>query len=100
MVWVRLGMVNTLEDRLRQLSGERDRLTTRVAGGELEAAQRRIGRTEEQKATSESEPPRAREKQRQDEKLNERLRREIEALADALDRFRGAGPGTSASRSC
>ncbi|MFF6903836.1 hypothetical protein [Streptomyces hydrogenans] len=95
-----LGMVNTLEDRLRQLSGERDRLTTRVAGGELEAAQRRIGRTEEQKATSESEPPRAREKQRQDEKLDERLRREIEALADALDRFRGAGPGTSASRSC
>ncbi|MFB7428186.1 hypothetical protein [Streptomyces hydrogenans] len=93
-------MVNTLEDRLRQLSGERDRLTARVAGGELEAAQGRIGRAEGQKATAKSEPARAREKQRQAEKLDERLRREIMALADALDRFRSAGPGTSASRSC
>ncbi|MFE5881429.1 hypothetical protein [Streptomyces hydrogenans] len=100
LVWVLLGMSNTLEDRARQLSGERDRLIDHVAGGEAEAAQRRTGRAKEQKATAESEPARAREKQRQAEKLDERLRREIEALADALDRFRGAGPGTSASRSC
>ncbi|MFC9491940.1 hypothetical protein ACFTZM_38520 [Streptomyces hydrogenans] len=100
LVWVLLGMVNTLEDRVRQLSGERDRLIDRVAEGDAEAAQRRIGRAEEQKAAAESELARAREKQRQAEELADRLRQEIEALTDALDRFRDAGPGTSASRSC
>ncbi|WP_051841685.1 tetratricopeptide repeat protein [Streptomyces sp. NRRL F-5193] len=92
LVWVLLGMVNTLEDRVRQLTGERDRLAADVAGGELEAARRRVGRAEEQKATAESELARAREKQRQAEELADRLRQEIEALTDDLDRLRGEGP--------
>ncbi|WP_432089690.1 tetratricopeptide repeat protein [Streptomyces sp. bgisy095] len=91
LVWVLLGMVNTLEDRVRQLAGERDRLTADAAGGALEAARRRIGRAEEQKATAESELVRAREKQRQAEELADRLRQEIEALTDDLDRLRGEG---------
>ncbi|MEU2543847.1 hypothetical protein ABZ618_00085 [Streptomyces roseolus] len=92
LVWVLLGMVNTLEDRVRQLAGERDRLAADVAGGELEAARRRVGRAEEQKATAESELVRAREKQRQAEDLADRLRQGIEALTDGLDRLRGEGP--------
>ncbi|MER8237299.1 tetratricopeptide repeat protein, partial [Streptomyces sp. NPDC094049] len=92
LVWVLLGMVSTLEDRLRRLSGERDRLAVQVTEGELEEARRRIGRAEEQKATAESELARAREKQRQAEDLADRLRREIEDLADELDRLRGDGP--------
>ncbi|MFI8371991.1 hypothetical protein [Streptomyces sp. NPDC085466] len=92
LVWVLLGMVSTLEDRVRKLTGERDRLADRVAGGELEAAQRRVGRAEEQKATAESELARAREKQRQAEELAARLRQEIETLTDELDRLRGDGP--------
>ncbi|MFJ9432070.1 tetratricopeptide repeat protein [Streptomyces sp. NPDC101490] len=92
LVWVLLGMVSTLEDRVRRLSGERDRLAVQVTEGELEAARRRIGRAEEQNATAESELARAREKQRQAEDLADRLRREIEDLADELDRLRGDGP--------
>ncbi|MEV0452821.1 hypothetical protein [Streptomyces sp. NPDC050600] len=93
LVWVLLGMVSTLEDRVRKLTSERDRLAAQVADGDLEAAaQRRIGRAEEQKATAESELARAREKQRQAEELAGRLREDIDALTDELDRLRGDGP--------
>ncbi|MEU6934374.1 hypothetical protein AB0A05_35150 [Streptomyces sp. NPDC046374] len=92
LVWVLLGVVNTLEERVHKLSGERDGLAAQVAGGELEEAQKRIERAEEQRATAESELARAQDKRRQAEDLADRLRREIEALTDDLDRLRGDGP--------
>ncbi|MFB7454671.1 tetratricopeptide repeat protein, partial [Streptomyces sp. NPDC056194] len=92
LIWVLLGMVNALDDRVRKLTGERDRLAGQAAAGEVEAARKRIGRAEEQKAKAESELARAEEKRRQAEDLADQLRQEIEALTDELDRLRGDGP--------
>ncbi|WP_328966210.1 tetratricopeptide repeat protein [Streptomyces virginiae] len=92
LIWVLLGMVNRLDDRVRVLSGERDRLAGQVAGGAVEAAEKRLTRAEEQKAKAESELTRAEEKKRQADSLADRLREEIEALTDELDRLRGDGP--------
>ncbi|WP_405815788.1 MULTISPECIES: tetratricopeptide repeat protein [unclassified Streptomyces] len=92
LIWVLLGMVNRLDDRVRVLSGERDRLARQVAGGTVEAAEMRLIRAEEQKAKAESELRRAEEKKKQAESLADRLREEIEVLTDELDRLRGDGP--------
>ncbi|MGW3324007.1 tetratricopeptide repeat protein [Streptomyces virginiae] len=92
LIWVLLGMVNRLEDRVRVLSGERDRLAGQVADGTVEAAEIRLMRAEEQKAKAESELTRAEEKKKQAESLAARLREEIEVLTDELDRLRGDGP--------
>ncbi|MFC9815530.1 helix-turn-helix domain-containing protein, partial [Streptomyces virginiae] len=92
LIWVLLGMVNRLDDRVRVLSGERDRLAGQLAGGAVEAAEKRLTRAEEQKAKAESELARAEEKKKQAESLADRLREEIEALTDELDRLRGDGP--------
>ncbi|MFB6828145.1 tetratricopeptide repeat protein, partial [Streptomyces hydrogenans] len=92
LIWVLLGMVSTLDDRVRKLTLERDRLADGGAAGTLQDARQRIGRAEEQKAKAESELARAEEKRRQAEDLADRLRQEIEALTDELDRLRGPGP--------
>ncbi|MFD6368852.1 helix-turn-helix domain-containing protein, partial [Streptomyces roseolus] len=92
LIWVLLGMVSTLDDRVRKLTLERDRLADGGAAGTLQDARKRIGRAEEQKAKAESELARAEEKRRQAEELADRLRQEIEALTDELDRLRGPGP--------
>ncbi|MER6446210.1 tetratricopeptide repeat protein, partial [Streptomyces venezuelae] len=92
LIWVLLGMVHRLDDRVRVLSVERDRLAGQVAGGVVEAAEKRLARAEEQKARAESELARAEEKKKQAESLADRLRDEIEALTDELDRLRGDGP--------
>ncbi|MFF2776066.1 hypothetical protein ACFVU3_14265 [Streptomyces sp. NPDC058052] len=92
LIWVLLGVVNTLDDRVRKLTLERDRLVDEAAGGTLEEARKRIGRAEEQKAKAAAELARAEEKRRQAEGLADRLRQEIETLTDELDRLRGPGP--------
>ncbi|MFD9797933.1 tetratricopeptide repeat protein [Streptomyces sp. NPDC059071] len=92
LIWVLLSMVHTLDDRVRKLTDERDRLAGQTAGSTLEDARKRIGRAEEQKAKAESELARAKAKRQQAEDLADRLRQEIEALTDELDRLRGDGP--------
>ncbi|MFF0561504.1 helix-turn-helix domain-containing protein, partial [Streptomyces sp. NPDC004266] len=92
LIWVLLGMVSTLDERVRKLTGERDRLADQTGSGEVEAARKRLDRAEDQKARAESELARAEEKRRQAEDLADQLRREIEALTDELDRLRGDGP--------
>ncbi|MFE0651945.1 hypothetical protein ACFVZH_25540 [Streptomyces sp. NPDC059534] len=70
LIWVLLRMVSILEERVRKLTGQCDRLA-----GQAEA-----------------ELARAEERRRQAEDLADRLRREIEPLTDELGRLRGDGP--------
>jgi tetratricopeptide (TPR) repeat protein len=93
LVWVLLGMIHKLSERVTVLGGERDRLSEGEADREtLEAARHKVSRAQEQQAKAQSELARAERKKQQAEELAARLQQQIEALTDELDRLRGAGP--------
>ncbi len=93
LVWVLLGMIHKLSERVSVLSRDRDRLSEGEADREaLEAARRKVSRAQEQQGKAQSELARAEKKKQQAEELAARLQQQIEALTDELDRLRGEGP--------
>ncbi|MCX5381125.1 tetratricopeptide repeat protein [Streptomyces sp. NBC_00091] len=88
LIWILLGMIHKLNDRVTTLSRERDQAAGREV---LEAARAKLERARSQQAKAESELDRAEEKKRQAEALAARLQEQITALTDELDRLRGAG---------
>ncbi|MFJ5812129.1 hypothetical protein [Streptomyces sp. NPDC093093] len=87
LVWVLLGMIHKLNDRVHSLTRERDHATREV----VEGAQAKLARAQAQQAKAESELKRAEEKKQQAEALSSRLQEQITALTEELDRLRG-GP--------
>ncbi|TWF97363.1 tetratricopeptide repeat protein [Kitasatospora viridis] len=89
LVMVLLSMINTLADRVRSLSTERDGLAGRAGDRrELEHTQRRLARALDQERRAKEELDRAREKQRQAEDLAARVQRRVDELTDELNRLR------------
>ncbi|MER6390514.1 hypothetical protein ABT236_18845 [Streptomyces sp. NPDC001523] len=87
LVWVLLGMIHKLNDRVHSLTRERDHATREV----VEGAQAKLTRAQAQQAKAESELKRAKEKKQQAEALSSRLQGQITALTEELNRLRG-GP--------
>ncbi|UUU37487.1 tetratricopeptide repeat protein [Streptomyces sp. NBC_00162] len=86
LIWILLGMIHNLTDRVHTLTRERDH----AAGREVvEAAQAKLARAQSQQAKAESELTRAEEKKQQAVALSARLQEQITALTDELDRLRG-----------
>ncbi|MFF0408451.1 hypothetical protein [[Kitasatospora] papulosa] len=88
LVMVLLNMIHQLDRRVTDLVKERDQLLARPAGEELENAERRLARAEEQEQRARAELGRAEEKQRQAEVLEARLTDHVRRLTDELDRLR------------
>ncbi|MDK9495438.1 helix-turn-helix domain-containing protein [Streptomyces katrae] len=98
LIWILLGMIHRLNERVGALSRERDRAAGREA---LETARTKLARAESQQAKAENELGRAEEKKRQAEALAGRLQQQIAALTGELERLRGQGsarPPSSRSR--
>ncbi|WP_164721136.1 helix-turn-helix transcriptional regulator [Streptomyces sp. W1SF4] len=93
LIWILLGMIHELNDRVGALGRERDRAADREA---LEAARDKLARAESQQAEAEGELGRAEEKKRQAEALAGRLQERIAELTEELDRLRGQGGGPAA----
>lgn len=91
LIWILLGMIHKLNDRVTALTREREEAGAREL---LEAVRAKLERARSQQAKAEGELGRAEEKKRRAEALAERLQRQITELTEELDRLRGTGPGT------
>ncbi|MEV7542864.1 hypothetical protein [Streptomyces sp. NPDC089915] len=91
LIWILLGMIHKLNDRVTALTREREEAGAREL---LEAVRAKLERARTQQAKAEGELGRAEEKKRRAEALAERLQRQIAELTEELDLLRGTGPGT------
>ncbi|MEU6688121.1 hypothetical protein ABZ900_34625, partial [Streptomyces sp. NPDC046832] len=89
LVMVLLTMINKLERRITDLTGERQHLRAAQADSEtLHATQRQLARAQEQEQRAQQELTRAQEKQRQAEELAAAVQAKVDRLTDELDRLR------------
>ncbi|GGW73062.1 DUF3710 domain-containing protein [Streptomyces xantholiticus] len=95
LVMVLLTMINKLEQRISNLTDERNNLrSTHVDPAALRRTQRQLARAQEQEQRAGLELQRAQEKQRQAEDLAARVQARVDELTDELDRLR-ANDGTT-----
>ncbi|MFE0184945.1 tetratricopeptide repeat protein [Streptomyces olivaceus] len=89
LVMVLLSMINRLERRITDLTGERDQLrAAHVDPDALHHTQQQLARAHEQEQRAQWELSRAQEKQRQAEALAATVQAQITQLTDELDRLR------------
>jgi hypothetical protein len=89
LVMALLLMINKLEQRITDLTSERDQLHAgRDDTDTLRQTQRQLTRAREQEARAQQELQRAQEKQRQAEELAVRVEARVNQLTDELDRLR------------
>ncbi|MFH9968855.1 hypothetical protein ACH4PR_47540 [Streptomyces mirabilis] len=89
LVLVLLAMINTLERRITDLTGEREQLCAAHADPHaLRQTQQQLTRAQEQEQRAQHELLRAQEKQRQAEELAATVQAQVDQLTDELDRLR------------
>ncbi|MEU5243638.1 hypothetical protein AB0G81_05890 [Streptomyces asoensis] len=99
LVMVLLTMISKLEQRIANLTGERDQL--RAAHIDTEALQRtqqQLARAQEQEQRAQQELLRAQEKQREAEELALMVQLQVDQLTDELDRLRGTTTSETAAQ--
>ncbi|MEU5666524.1 tetratricopeptide repeat protein [Streptomyces longwoodensis] len=97
LVMVLLTMINKLERRITDLTGEREQLRAAQADSQtLHDTQRQLSRAQEQEQRAQQELIRAQEKQRQAEELAAAVQAKVDRLTDELDRLRGTTPDDAA----
>ncbi|MDV7220433.1 helix-turn-helix transcriptional regulator [Streptomyces prunicolor] len=89
LVMVLLTMINRLEQRITDLTGERDQLrAAHVDTDTLHQTQQKLARAQEQEQRAQQELLRTQEKQRQAETLAATVQAQVAQLTDELDRLR------------
>lgn len=89
LIMVLLSMINKLEQRITDLTGEADQL--RAAQGDpviLKSTRQQLARAQDQERRAQLELARAQEKQRQTEDLAAQVQARVDQLTDELDRLR------------
>lgn len=100
LVMVLLSMIDKLERRITNLTGEADQLRAAQADAAILArTQQQLTRAQEQERRAQQELARAQKKQRQAEDLAAQVQARVDQLADELDRLRASGPENAASDS-
>ncbi|SFH05216.1 hypothetical protein SAMN02787118_14033, partial [Streptomyces mirabilis] len=95
LVMILLAVINKLERRITDLTGERDQLhAAHAAPDTLRQTQQQLTRAQEQEQRAQQELQRAQEKQRQAEELAARVQAQVDQLADELDRLRTGNTAT------
>ncbi|OQR59955.1 hypothetical protein B6E66_32545, partial [Streptomyces maremycinicus] len=90
LVMILLTMINNLERRITDLTGEREQLRTAHIDPEaLRQTQQQLTRAQEQEQRAKQELLRAQEKQHEAEKLAATVQVQVDQLSDELDRLRG-----------
>ncbi|MFM9625126.1 hypothetical protein ACKI14_45300 [Streptomyces turgidiscabies] len=89
LVMVLLAMINKLERRIIDLTGEREQLRAAHADPDaLRQTQQQLTRAQEQEQRAQQELLRTQEKQRQAEELAATVQAQVDQLTDELDRLR------------